>query len=51
MLMKVVHPLHHSVLGGAGETDVVPGLEVRDHVAEPHPTSVRTDRDTLEVRQ
>ena len=45
-MMKVVHPLHHSVLGGAGETDVVPGLEVRDHVAETDSSSVGTDRNT-----
>ena len=46
-MVEVVHPLHDPVLDGAGEADVVPGLEVRDHVAQPHPASVRTHRDTL----
>ena len=47
VLVKVVDPLHDPVLSGAGETDVVPGLEVRHHVAEPHPTGVRTDGHSL----
>ena len=47
VLVQMVDPLHHPVLGGAGEADVVPGLEVGHHVAEPHPASVRTDRHSL----
>ena len=47
VLVEVVDPLHEPVLRGAGEADVVPGLEVRHHVAEAHPASVRTHRNSL----
>ena len=45
-MVEVVDPLHQPVLGGAGEADVVPGLEVRDHVTQTHSSSVGTDRNT-----
>ena len=47
MVMEMVDPLHDPVLRGPGERDVVPGLEVRDHVAQTHASSVRTHGDAL----
>ena len=47
MVMEMVHPLHDPVLCGPGGGDVVPSLEVRHHVAEAHPASVRTHRNSL----
>ena len=47
MVMEMVDPLHDPVLRGPGERDVVPGLEVRNHVAQTHASSVRTHGDAL----
>ena len=46
VVMQMVHPLHDPVLCCPSERDVVPGLEVRHHVAETDSSSVGTDRNT-----
>ena len=45
----MIHPLDHPVVRGAGQADVVPGLEVSHHVTKSNPACMRTDRNTLEV--
>ena len=47
MLMQVVYPLHHPVVGGSGEADEVPGLEMGHHVAQSHSSSMWTHGDSL----
>ena len=47
MMMQMVHPLHHPVVCGPGEADVVPGLEVSHHVAQSDPSCMWTYWDTL----
>lgn len=44
MFMEMINPLNHSVLFVAGETNVVPYLEMLDHFAQTDSTRMRAYR-------
>src|SRR4051812_39361277 len=44
VLVQVVDVLDDTVLGGAGDGDVVEHRQVLDHLAQTHPSGVRADR-------